>query len=68
MIAPLSQGRERPAAVGRERMLRIYFLQPWFNLPDPGAQEALDESVSLCRCVGIGLGPGPDETTILMRG
>ena len=23
-----------------ERMLRIYFLQQWFNLSDPGAEEA----------------------------
>ena len=48
-------------------MLRIYFLQQWFNLSDPGAEEALYESVSMCRFVGIDLGrePVPDETTIL---
>ncbi len=27
--------------VGLERMLRIYFLQLWFNLSDPGVEEAL---------------------------
>jgi len=27
--------------VGAERMLRIYFLQQWFNLSDPGVEEAL---------------------------
>ncbi len=48
-------------------MLRIYFLQHWFNLSDPGAEEALYESHSMCRSVGIDLGrePVPDETTIL---
>ena len=52
---------------GFKRMLRIYFLQQWFNLSDPGAEEALYESVSMCRFVGIDLGrePVPDETTIL---
>jgi IS5 family transposase len=33
-------GNGRPP-VGLERMLRIYFLQHWFNLSDPSAEEAL---------------------------
>lgn len=47
-------------------MLRIYFLQRWFNLPDPGAEEALYDSLAMRRFVGIDLGrePVPDETTI----
>lgn len=59
-------GNGRPP-VGLERMLRIYFLQHWFNLSDPGAEEALYESRSMCRFAGIDLGrePVPDETTIL---
>jgi len=36
-------GNGRPP-VGLERMLRIYFLQAWFNLSDPGVEEALYES------------------------
>ena len=28
-----------------EMMLRIYFLQQWFNLSDPGAEEALYDIV-----------------------
>jgi len=58
-------GNGRPP-VGLERMLRLYFLQQWFNLSDPGVEEALYESVSMCRFVGIDLGrePVPDETTI----
>src|SRR5438094_9234523 len=36
-------GKGRPP-VGVERMLRIYFLQQWFNLSDPGVEEALYDS------------------------
>jgi len=52
--------------VGVERMLRIYFLQQWFNLSDPAVEEALYESVSLRGFVDIDLGrePAPDETTV----
>src|SRR2546425_5675457 len=51
--------------VGVERMLRIYFLQQWFNLSDPGVEEALYDSAGVRQVVGIDLGcePGPDETT-----
>ncbi|MCG8078286.1 MAG: transposase, partial [Candidatus Thiodiazotropha taylori] len=48
-------GNGRPP-IGLERMLRIYFLQHWFNLSDPSAEEALYESRSMCRFVGIDLG------------
>ena len=52
--------------VGVERMLRIYFLQQWFNLSDPAAEEALYDSMVMRDFVGIDLGrePVPDETTI----
>lgn len=58
-------GKGRPP-VGIERMLRIQFLQHWFNLSDPAAEEQLYESVSMREFVGIDLGhePVPDETTI----
>jgi len=36
-------GNGRPP-VGVERMLRIYFLHQWFNLSDPGVEEALYDS------------------------
>jgi len=51
--------------VGLERMLRLYFLQQWFNLSDPAVEEALYDSVVLRQFVGIDLGrePAPDETT-----
>jgi IS5 family transposase len=47
-------------------MLRIYFLQQWFNLSDPAAEEALYDSSAMRRFVGIDLGcePVPDETTV----
>jgi IS5 family transposase len=53
--------------VGLEIMLRTYFVQQWFNLSDPGVEEALYESPVLQRFVGVDLGaaPAPDETTIL---
>src|SRR5438876_7336302 len=52
--------------VGVERMLRIYFLQQWFNLSDPAVEEALYDSVVMRQFVGIDLGcePVPDETTV----
>lgn len=58
-------GNGRPP-VGLERMLRIYFLQQWFNLSDPAVEEALYESHSMRGFAGIDLGrePVPDETTV----
>ena len=49
-----------------ERMLRIYFLQLWFNLSDPAVEEALYDSVSMRSFAGIDLGVEsvPDETTV----
>src|SRR5580693_523580 len=58
-------GKGRPP-VGVERMLRIYFLQQWFNLSDPAVEEALYDSAVMRRFVGIDLGNEavPDETTV----
>jgi transposase, IS5 family len=58
-------GNGRPP-IGIERMLRIYFLQHWFNLSDPAVEEALYDSQAMRRFVGIDLGhePVPDETTV----
>jgi len=52
--------------VGIERMLRIYFLQQWFNLSDPAVEEALYDSPLMRSFTGIDLGnePAPDETTV----
>ena len=53
--------------IGLERMLRIHFIQHWFNLADEACEEALYDSASLRRFVGIDLGVErvPDETTVL---
>ena len=58
-------GNGRPP-IGLERMLRMYFLQQWFNLSDPAVEEALYDSLVMREFVGIDLGrePVPDETTI----
>jgi IS5 family transposase len=50
-----------------ERLLRIYFMQNWFNLSDPGAEDALYDSESMRRFAGIELADDviPDESTIL---
>ena len=62
---PKAEGAGRPP-VGVERMLRIHFLQHWFNLSDPAVEEALYDSRAMRHFVGIDLGrePVPDETTI----
>jgi len=68
LIAPhypkAGKGRQ---PVGLSIMLRIYFLQHWFNLSDPGAEDALYESPVLRSFAGVDLGraAAPDETTIL---
>jgi IS5 family transposase len=53
--------------IGLSIMLRVYFLQQWFNLSDPGAEDALYESPVLRRFAGVDLGraAAPDETSIL---
>ena len=63
---PKADGPGRPA-LGLEKMLRIYFLQQWFNLSDPQAEDAIYDSESMRRFARVELGhdPVPDETTIL---
>ncbi len=48
-------------------MLRIYCLQGWYGLSDPGVEEALYDMQSMRGFVGLELGQDaiPDETTIL---
>ncbi len=59
------KGAGRPP-VGLERMLRIHFLQHWFNLSDPAVEEALYDSRAMHSFVGIDLGRelAPDESTV----
>ena len=62
---PKGQGG-RPS-IGLERMLRMHFVQHWFNLADEACEEALLDITSLRRFVGIDLGRErvPDGTTLL---
>jgi hypothetical protein len=60
------RGRGRPP-LGLEEMHRIYFLQHWFDLSDPAAEDAIYVSESMRRFVGIELRGDkvPDESSIL---
>src|SRR3954471_5823900 len=59
------QGGRRPFPIAV--MLRIYCLQQWYSLSDPGAEEALYDIQSMRAFTGLELGRDaiPDETTIL---
>ncbi len=50
-----------------KRLLRIYFMQNWFNLSGPGAEDAMYGSESMRRFAGFELVEDviPDESTIL---
>jgi transposase, IS5 family len=63
---PKQDGPGRPP-LGLEKMLRMYFLQQWFNLSDPQAEDAIYDSESMRRFARVELGHDvvPDETTIL---
>ena len=60
-------GNGRPP-MGLEKMLRVYFLQQWYHLSDPAAEEALYDSETMRRFVGIEHGQDtiPDESTICL--
>ena len=59
-------GNGRPP-MPMETMLRIYFLQQWYSLSDPAAEEALYDIESMRRFTQLELLDDaiPDETTIL---
>jgi IS5 family transposase len=61
---PTGEGGRPPIPL--ERKLRIYFLQQWFDVSDPGVEEALYDMVSMRTFAGIESGdaPMPDETTV----
>jgi hypothetical protein len=60
---PSGGRRPFPLAV----MLRIYCLQQWYSLSDPGAEEVRYDICSMRTFAGLELGRDtiPDETTIL---
>jgi IS5 family transposase len=61
---PKAGNGRRPVGLGI--MLRTYFVQQWFNLSDPGVEEALYDSAALRRFVGVDLGRAPagDQTSV----
>ena len=68
VIEPLypKRGNGRPP-IGLERMLRMYFIQHWFDLAEEACEKALLDSTALRRFVGIDSGTErvPDGTTLL---
>lgn len=68
MVEPYYQkrGSGRPP-IRLVRMMRIHFVQHWFNPPDFTCEEALYDSTSQRRFVGIDFGCDavPDATTML---
>jgi IS5 family transposase len=68
VLAPFYTEKE----TGRKRkellmMLKIYFLQKWYDLSDPGMEDAIYDRCSFQKFLDIDLigGGVPDETTIL---
>jgi len=62
---PGAKGGRPPFAV--QTMLRIHFLQQWFNLSDPAMEEALYDTPMFREFAGLDAGDDnlPDESTIL---
>jgi transposase, IS5 family len=60
-----AKGGRPPFAVAT--MLRIHFLQQWFNLSDPAMEEALYDTPMFRDFAGLDMGEDilPDESTIL---
>lgn len=56
----------RPAK-GIEKMLRMYLFQIWFSLSDEGLEDAIYDSLSMQKFMGISLmyDGVPDATTLL---
>ena len=57
--------RGRPP-IDLELILRMYLLQVWFNLSDPGTEDAIYDSYAMRKFTGIDFltGSVPDETTL----
>jgi transposase, IS5 family len=53
--------------IGLSIMLRVYFLQQWFNLSAPGAEDALYESPVLRQFAGVDLGRAPARSGIDLK-
>jgi IS5 family transposase len=67
LIAPYApEGRTGRPPFPVEMLLRIHFMQQWFNLSDPAMEEALHDMPLFREFVGLSWGSAtPDESTIL---
>ncbi len=62
------EGKRGRRPIGIEKMLRMYFLQLWFNLSDEGVEDAIYDSRAFSEFMGVSFGSGdqaPDATTLL---
>ncbi|AKA80571.1 Mobile element protein [Pseudomonas synxantha] len=59
------KGEGGPPAYPLMAMLRVHFMQNWFDYSDPAMEEALYETTILLQFAGLSLERIPDETTIL---
>ena len=59
---PKTGNGRRP--ISAQVMLRIYFLQQWYGLSDPGMEDSLYDIESMRRFAGVELSEIPDETTL----
>jgi IS5 family transposase len=68
LVSPyMSEGRRGRPPFAVQSMLRIHFMQQWFNLSDPAMEEALHDMPLFREFAGLGGWDGrlPDESTIL---
>lgn len=72
LIGLMNKLYTKKGKIGRDKidlkvMIKIYCLQQWYALSDPGAEEAIYDRVSFQKFLGIDLIADrvPDETTIL---
>ena len=67
MIRPnYPTGKHGRPPIELELILRMYLLQCWFNLSDPGTEDAIYDSYAMRKFTGIDFMTGsvPDETTL----
>ncbi len=65
-VYPEGAGNGRQPVGGERMHCVVTFCSNWFNLSDPGVEEALYDSAAMRQFAGIDLGrePVPDETTV----
>ena len=68
LLKPVEKKYPKPGngrrPIGAQVMLRIYFMQQWYGLSDPGMEDSLYDVESMRRFAGVDINGVPDETTI----